>query len=82
MVRLADALGLDVTAALQLGRLTRNDGGNASGREIKRDACVNHLIVDARSRNFPPSGCVKSGQDQGLRTKLASNQLGHSNFLS
>jgi hypothetical protein len=46
---LADALELDVTAVLQLIRLTRNDAGHPTGRKIDRDACFNHLIVYART---------------------------------
>ena len=46
---LRDSLELDITAVLQLIRLTRNDAGHPTGRKIDREDCFNHLVVYARA---------------------------------
>jgi hypothetical protein len=42
---LADNLELNLTAVLQLIRLTRNDAGHATGRKIDRAECFQDLVV-------------------------------------
>jgi hypothetical protein len=46
---LSDNLDLDVTAVLQLIRLTRNDAGRPTGRRINREDAFNHLVLYARA---------------------------------
>jgi hypothetical protein len=46
---LSDNLDLDVTAVLQLIRLTRNDAGHPTGRKIDREDAFNHLVIYARA---------------------------------
>jgi len=46
---LSDNLDLDVTAVLQLIRLTRNDAGHPTGRKIDREGAFNHLVIYARA---------------------------------
>lgn len=42
---LADNLELNLTAVLQLIRLTRNDAGHPTGRKIDREECFQNLVV-------------------------------------
>lgn len=44
---LADSLDLDVTAVLQLIRLTRNDAGHPTGKKIDREDCFSRLSIYA-----------------------------------
>jgi hypothetical protein len=46
---LSDNLDLDVTAVLQLIRVTRNDAGQPIGRQIDREDAFNHLVIYARA---------------------------------
>jgi hypothetical protein len=46
---LSDNLDLNVTAILQLIRLTRNDAGHPTGRSIERADCYDHLVVYAHA---------------------------------
>jgi hypothetical protein len=46
---LSDNLDLDVTAVIQLIRLTRNDAGHPTGRQIDREDAFNHLVIYARA---------------------------------
>lgn len=46
---LSDNLDLDVTAVLQLIRLTRNDAGHPTGRQIDRQDAFDHLVIYARA---------------------------------
>ena len=46
---LSDNLDLDVTAVLQLIRVTRNDPGQPIGRQIDREDAFNHLVIYARA---------------------------------
>lgn len=45
---LSDNLDLDVTAVIQLIRLTRNDAGHPTGRKINHEDAFNHLVIYAR----------------------------------
>ena len=46
---LSDNLDLDVTAVLQLIRLTRNEAGHQTGRQIDRQDAFDHLVIYARA---------------------------------
>jgi hypothetical protein len=46
---LSDNLDLDVTVALQLIRVTRNDAGHPTGRQIDREDAFNHFVIYARA---------------------------------
>ena len=61
---LSDNLDLNVTAVLQLIRLTRNDAGHPTGRQIDHQDAFDHLVIYARAnkRLYELMGFFKSSK--------------------
>jgi hypothetical protein len=72
---LSDNLDLDVTAVLQLIRLTRNDAGHPTGRKIDREDAFNHLVIYARAnkRLYDLISFFKSDTGRSQSTAVAQN---------
>jgi hypothetical protein len=72
---LSDNLDLDVTAVLQLIRLTRNDAGHPTGCQIDREDAFNHLVIYARAnkRLYDLTGFFKGEISQTQSIAVTQN---------